>query len=118
MNARFRSGFIQVLHRIPGFRRCFCLKRLRGTTHNKHNNNGESVIGATGLALTGETNFHKNHPICKPNFHTKPPHCNNTSKNHVDEDEEFDEEDYGNHSTELSRMQSRCPIKNLVSVFI
>ena len=45
MNARFRGGFIQVLHRIPGFRRCLCLKNLRGT------NNGEL---SAGFALTGE----------------------------------------------------------------
>lgn len=111
MNARFRVGFITVLHRIPGLRRCICLKRLRGT-HNNHINNGESVIGATGLALTGELNFHKNHPKCKqnPNSYTKPTH-NISNKVHIEEDEEFDEEDYVNHGTELSKtnLQFRCP---------
>ncbi|KRK04350.1 uncharacterized protein Dyak_GE23710, isoform B [Drosophila yakuba] len=28
MNARFRSGFVQLMHRVPGLRRCCCLNRL------------------------------------------------------------------------------------------
>ncbi|CAO1425313.1 unnamed protein product [Diamesa hyperborea] len=50
MNARFRSGFIQVLFRIPGMRRCYCLKKLRG--------NGESMAVATGLVTGMEENSH------------------------------------------------------------
>lgn len=57
MNARFRGGFIQVLHRIPGFRRCLCLKNLRGT------NNGEL---SAGFALTGEIKTKKK-PSSTPN---------------------------------------------------
>ncbi|XP_017036899.1 RYamide receptor [Drosophila kikkawai] len=42
MNARFRGGFLQIMHRVPGLRRCCCLHRLlRG-------GGGESSSGATG----------------------------------------------------------------------
>lgn len=45
MNARFRGGFLHVLHFIPGIRRCCCVRKCaRGRN---------SSIGA-GLVLTGE----------------------------------------------------------------
>lgn len=47
MNARFRGGFIQILHRIPGLRRSCCIRRCA-------RNRGNSV--GTGVALTGEMN--------------------------------------------------------------
>uniref|UniRef100_A0A6P4DVI4 Neuropeptide Y receptor-like n=1 Tax=Drosophila rhopaloa TaxID=1041015 RepID=A0A6P4DVI4_DRORH len=28
MNARFRGGFIQIMHRVPGLRRCCCVNRF------------------------------------------------------------------------------------------
>lgn len=46
MNARFRSGFIQVLHQVPGLRRCGCLKRCGGRPRSGSN--------ATNLVNTGE----------------------------------------------------------------
>lgn len=105
MNARFRSGFIQVLHRIPGFRRCFCLKKLRGT----HKHLGESMMGATGFALTGENKFQKAHPNCKQICYTKPTH--NVTKCNNNEEDDLDEEDDVVHGTgtgtELSHF--RCP---------
>ncbi|CRK88030.1 CLUMA_CG001816, isoform A [Clunio marinus] len=35
MNQRFRSGFITILHRIPGFEK-FCSKRFRGMEESSH----------------------------------------------------------------------------------
>lgn len=52
MNARFRSGFIAILHRLPGFQKFFA-KRLRGT--NRYPNNGESII----LALNHQSYINK-----------------------------------------------------------
>jgi hypothetical protein len=58
MNARFRSGFIAVLHRIPGFQK-FCGWRIRGTNNNYNNTsrypNGESIC----LALNHQTYINK-----------------------------------------------------------
>lgn len=46
MNARFRGGFVQILHCIPGVRRCFCVRQCaRGRSGS---------IGGTGFQLTGE----------------------------------------------------------------
>lgn len=45
MNARFRGGFLQILHFIPGIRRCCCV------SHCGRGRNGS--IG-TNFALTGE----------------------------------------------------------------
>uniref|UniRef100_A0A1B0GFG4 G-protein coupled receptors family 1 profile domain-containing protein n=1 Tax=Glossina morsitans morsitans TaxID=37546 RepID=A0A1B0GFG4_GLOMM len=28
MNARFRGGFLQIIHRVPGLRRCCCLRHF------------------------------------------------------------------------------------------
>lgn len=53
MNARFRSGFITVLHRLPGFQK-FCAKRFRGGT-NRYPNKGESII----LALNHQSYINK-----------------------------------------------------------
>jgi hypothetical protein len=102
MNARFRSGFIHVLHRIPGFRRCFCLKKLRGT----HKHLGESMMGATG-GLTGENKFHKDHPNCKQICYTKPTHNVTKCNDNNNEEDDLDEEDDVIHGTELSHF--RCP---------
>jgi len=57
MNARFRGGFLQIMHRVPGLRRCCCLTRyLRsgggersyeatGETPNKyHRQVGEALV--------------------------------------------------------------------------
>jgi predicted transglutaminase-like cysteine proteinase len=52
MNARFRSGFIAILHRVPGFQK-FCAKRFRGT--NRYPNNGESIF----LALNHQSYINK-----------------------------------------------------------
>jgi hypothetical protein len=53
MNARFRSGFIAILHRVPGFQK-FCAKRFRGTNRYP-NNNGESIF----LALNHQSYINK-----------------------------------------------------------
>lgn len=46
MNARFRGGFVQILHCIPGVRRCFCVRQCaRGRSGS---------MGGTGFQLTGE----------------------------------------------------------------
>ncbi|XP_037920203.1 RYamide receptor-like isoform X2 [Hermetia illucens] len=44
MNARFRGGFVQVLYRIPGVRRCWCVRRCARSRGGS--------MGA-GIALTG-----------------------------------------------------------------
>lgn len=31
MNARFRGGFLQIIYRVPGLRRCCCLRRYLHT---------------------------------------------------------------------------------------
>ena len=88
MNARFRSGFIQVLFRIPGMRRCYCLKKLRG--------NGESMAVATGL-VTGEIKIHR--------------HCTNHNCVVINNDEDYDDEGTEFNDTPQSyRMKSslRC----------
>jgi hypothetical protein len=55
MNARFRGGFIAVLHRIPGFQK-FCGSRFRGTINNTSRYpNGESIC----LALNHQTYINK-----------------------------------------------------------
>ncbi|XP_054725182.1 RYamide receptor-like isoform X3 [Anastrepha obliqua] len=41
MNARFRGGFLQIIYRVPVFRRCFCLRRY---LHNR----GDRNYDATG----------------------------------------------------------------------
>lgn len=41
MNARFRGGFLQIIYRVPGLRRCCCLRRY---LHNR----GERNYDATG----------------------------------------------------------------------
>lgn len=46
MNARFRSGFITVLHSVPLLRRCSCLQRCNARPRSGSN--------ATNLAHTGE----------------------------------------------------------------
>lgn len=45
MNARFRGGFVQILHCIPGVRRCFCVRQCA---------RGRSGSIGTGFQLTGE----------------------------------------------------------------
>lgn len=45
MNARFRGGFVQILHCIPGVRRCFCVRKCA---------RGRSGSIGTGFQLTGE----------------------------------------------------------------
>ncbi|XP_068156402.1 RYamide receptor [Drosophila tropicalis] len=40
MNARFRGGFLQIMYRVPGLRRCCCLRYLRSR--------GERSYEATG----------------------------------------------------------------------
>lgn len=53
MNARFRSGFITIIHRVPGFQK-FCAKRFaRGTS--RYPNKGESII----LALNHQSYINK-----------------------------------------------------------
>jgi hypothetical protein len=56
MNARFRGGFIAVLHRIPGFQK-FCGSRFRGTINHNPSRypNGESIC----LALNHQTYINK-----------------------------------------------------------
>lgn len=54
MNARFRSGFITIIHRVPGFEK-FCAKRFRGTNRSQFPNNGESII----LALNHQSYINK-----------------------------------------------------------
>ncbi|XP_041565480.1 RYamide receptor isoform X2 [Drosophila elegans] len=49
MNARFRGGFLQIVHRVPGLRRCCCLNRLLRS-------GGERSYEPTGTA----TAFHLN----------------------------------------------------------
>ncbi|XP_017006118.2 RYamide receptor isoform X2 [Drosophila takahashii] len=49
MNARFRGGFLQIMHRVPGLRRCCCLNRYLRS-------GGERSYEATGTA----TAFHLN----------------------------------------------------------
>ncbi|XP_037029317.1 RYamide receptor-like isoform X2 [Bradysia coprophila] len=44
MNARFRGGFVQILHCIPGVRRCFCVRQCA---------RGRSGSIGTGFQLTG-----------------------------------------------------------------
>lgn len=46
MNARFRGGFLQILHYVPCLRRCCCVSQCGRSTRN-------GSIG-TGFALTGE----------------------------------------------------------------
>ncbi|XP_054081750.1 RYamide receptor isoform X2 [Zeugodacus cucurbitae] len=41
MNARFRGGFLQIIYRVPGLRRCCCLRRYL-------NSRGERNFDATG----------------------------------------------------------------------
>uniref|UniRef100_A0A034WSP6 Neuropeptide Y receptor n=1 Tax=Bactrocera dorsalis TaxID=27457 RepID=A0A034WSP6_BACDO len=41
MNARFRGGFLQIIYRVPGLRRCCCLRRYL-------QNRGERNYDATG----------------------------------------------------------------------
>lgn len=53
MNARFRSGFITIIHRLPGAQK-FCAKRLRGT--NRYPKNGESIF----LALNHQSYINNN----------------------------------------------------------
>ncbi len=45
MNARFRGGFVQILHGIPGVRQCFCVRQCA---------RGRSGSIGTGFQLTGE----------------------------------------------------------------
>ncbi|XP_017038964.1 RYamide receptor isoform X2 [Drosophila ficusphila] len=49
MNARFRGGFLQIMHRVPGLRRCCCLNRYLRS-------GGERSFEATGTAAA----FHLN----------------------------------------------------------
>lgn len=51
MNARFRGGFVQVLHAIPGLRHCWCVRRLVRTQDTNGNLGG---MGGTNFAMTGE----------------------------------------------------------------
>lgn len=51
MNARFRGGFVQVLHAIPGLRHCWCVRRLVRT---QDTNGHMGLGGGTNFALTGE----------------------------------------------------------------
>lgn len=51
MNARFRGGFVQVLHAIPGLRHCWCVRRLVRT---QDTNGHLGLGGGTNFALTGE----------------------------------------------------------------
>lgn len=52
MNARFRGGFVQVLHAIPGLRHCWCVRRLVRTQDTNGHMGG--MGGGTNFALTGE----------------------------------------------------------------
>lgn len=59
MNARFRGGFVQVLHAIPGLRHCWCVRRLVRTQDT--NGHMGPLGGGTNFALTGEhmdDNYH------------------------------------------------------------
>lgn len=53
MNARFRGGFVQVLHAIPGLRHCWCVRRLV-RTQDTNGHLGGGMGGGTNFALTGE----------------------------------------------------------------
>uniref|UniRef100_B3P868 GG11522 n=2 Tax=Drosophila erecta TaxID=7220 RepID=B3P868_DROER len=46
MNARFRSGFVQLMHRMPGLHRCCCLTRFLRSGGDRMN-----VASGTGPAL-------------------------------------------------------------------
>ncbi|EDW45188.1 GM10361 [Drosophila sechellia] len=46
MNARFRSGFVQLMHRMPGLRRCCCLNRFLRSGADRMN-----ATSGTGPAL-------------------------------------------------------------------
>ncbi|TMW43677.1 hypothetical protein DOY81_011243 [Sarcophaga bullata] len=50
MNARFRGGFLQIIYRVPGLRRCCCLRRYLRTR-------GERSYEATG-EMTFKFNRH------------------------------------------------------------
>lgn len=42
MNARFRGGFLQIMYRVPGLRRCCCLHRyLRSRGDRSYEATGE-----------------------------------------------------------------------------
>ncbi|XP_017082898.2 RYamide receptor [Drosophila eugracilis] len=63
MNARFRSGFLEIMHRIPGLRRCCCLNRYfrsggdrsyepTGETPNKyHRQVGDALIRKSKIRI-------------------------------------------------------------------
>lgn len=50
MNARFRGGFLQIIYRVPGLRRCCCLRRYLRTR-------GDRSYEATG-EMTFKFNRH------------------------------------------------------------
>ncbi|XP_054725180.1 RYamide receptor-like isoform X1 [Anastrepha obliqua] len=74
MNARFRGGFLQIIYRVPVFRRCFCLRRY---LHNR----GDRNYDATG-EMTFKFNADRGGGLLrKPkirirvNFHVQSPWC-------------------------------------------
>jgi len=45
MNARFRGGFLQIMYRVPGLRRCCCLHRyLRSRGERSYEATGEMTF--------------------------------------------------------------------------
>ncbi|KAI8045375.1 hypothetical protein M5D96_001555 [Drosophila gunungcola] len=60
MNARFRGGFLQIVHRVPGLRRCCCLNRLlRSGGERSYEPTGEMPIKGQRQVGTA-TAFHLN----------------------------------------------------------